>query len=74
MSLSERLRPGSEAAPWVIEEVVNLEEKLELFKTALHHVSLSSQNSMSSKEECGKIARAALAKSRAQAIRQREGA
>ena len=27
---------------------------------ALHHISLASQNSMSSKDECGKIARAAL--------------
>lgn len=29
---------------------------------ALHHISLASQNSMSSKEECGRIARAAIAK------------
>lgn len=29
---------------------------------ALHHISLCSQNSMSSKEECGRIARKALAK------------
>jgi hypothetical protein len=29
---------------------------------ALHHISLASQNSMSSIEECGRIARAAIAK------------
>ena len=29
---------------------------------ALHHISLASQNSMSSKEECGRIAREAIAK------------
>jgi hypothetical protein len=29
---------------------------------ALHHISLTSQNSMSSKEECGRIAREAIAK------------
>lgn len=28
MSLSERLRPNSEAAPWVIEEVKKLEERI----------------------------------------------
>jgi hypothetical protein len=30
-------------------------------KEALHHISLASQNSMSSKDECGRIAREALA-------------
>lgn len=30
-------------------------------KDALHQISLASQNSMSSKEECGRIAREALA-------------
>ena len=30
------------------------------FKEALHQISLCSQNSMSSKEECGRIARAVL--------------
>ena len=30
-------------------------------KNALHRISLASQNSMSSKEECGRIAREALA-------------
>jgi hypothetical protein len=29
MNLSERIRPGSEAAPWVIEEVKKLERALE---------------------------------------------
>ena len=28
MSLSERIRPGIEAAPWVVEEVIRLEREL----------------------------------------------
>lgn len=28
MSLSERIRPNSEAAPWVVDEVKGLEEEL----------------------------------------------
>jgi len=35
--------------------------EIERLYTALRHISLASQNSMSSKEECGRIARAALA-------------
>lgn len=34
---------------------------------ALHQISLCSQNSMSSKEECGRIARAAIAKAKGEA-------
>lgn len=51
--LSERIRAGVEAAPWVIDEVCRLEK-------ALHEISLCSQNSSSSKEHCGYIARQAL--------------
>ena len=32
MSLSERIRAGSEAAPWVVEEVVRLERELDTVK------------------------------------------
>ena len=53
MTLSDRIRPGVEAAPWVIEEVKKMEN-------ALHRISLASQNSMSSQRECGRIARKAL--------------
>jgi uncharacterized protein YwgA len=35
MSLSERIRPGSEAAPWVVEEVKRMDEELERLKEAL---------------------------------------
>ena len=35
-------------------------DDIERLREALHHISLCSQNSMSSKDECGKIARAAL--------------
>jgi hypothetical protein len=34
--------------------------KIEVLVSALHRISLASQNSMSSKEECGRIARSAL--------------
>jgi hypothetical protein len=40
--------------------VLALLEVVEQQKNALHSISLASQNSMSSKEECGRIARAAL--------------
>jgi hypothetical protein len=36
-------------------------DKVERLETALRHISLASQSSQSSKEECGRIARAALA-------------
>ena len=65
--LSDRIRPNSEAAPWVVEEVKLMEQAIALetfsadtFRTALHEISLCSYNSMSDKAECGKIARAAL--------------
>ena len=38
MSLSERLRPEVEAAPWVIEEVKKLEEELDAARMAVHLV------------------------------------
>ena len=40
--------------------MVKLEAQVERYKTALHQVSLSSQNSMSDKAEGGRIARAAI--------------
>lgn len=83
MKLSERIRENCEAAPWVIESVIALEQELaladSLLRTAqkernleramnealvndLHRISLASQNSMSGKNECGKIANSAIAK------------
>lgn len=38
MSLSERLRPEVEAAPWVIEEVKKLEEELDAARRAVYLV------------------------------------
>jgi hypothetical protein len=37
-------------------------QREEIMRTALHEISLASQNSMSSQRECGEIARAAIAK------------
>ena len=42
------------------ETIVDLEAKVRELEEALHRISLASQNSMSSKGECGRIARAAL--------------
>lgn len=42
------------------EENARLRADVEKLKAALHHVSLCSQNSMSSQRECGRIAREAL--------------
>ena len=36
------------------------DREIERLRKALHRISLASQNSMSSKDECGRIARAAL--------------
>lgn len=36
------------------------DKEIERLRKALHRISLASQNSMSSKDECGRIARAAL--------------
>jgi hypothetical protein len=43
------------------EEIAKAQARVAVLESALHHISLSSQNSMSSKEEGGRIARAALA-------------
>ena len=43
-------------------ELRRLHEANKELVEALHHISLCSQNSMSSKTECGTIARAAIAK------------
>lgn len=41
--------------------IIGYQNRIADLEKALHNISLCSQNSMSSKEECGKIARAALA-------------
>lgn len=43
------------------EDIKWLADEVERLRNALHRISLCSQNSMSSKEECGRIAREALA-------------
>ena len=45
---------------WWSEKMLQIETEVERLRHSLHHISLASQNSMSSKEECGRIARAAL--------------
>jgi hypothetical protein len=67
VNLSDRVRPDSEAAPWVVGAIKRLESSIaretfsaDTFRQALHEISLCSRNSMSSKEECGRIAREAL--------------
>ena len=42
------------------EEVDRLKAEIERLRTGLHRISLASQNSMSSREECGRIARETL--------------
>jgi uncharacterized small protein (DUF1192 family) len=42
------------------DEIKSLLAEVERLRTGLHRISLASQNSMSSKEECGRIAREAL--------------
>lgn len=39
MSLSDRIRPNCEAAPWVLQEVIGLENELNL-ADSLHRVAL----------------------------------
>lgn len=58
--LSDRVRAGVEAAPWVVDEIRRMEAWMDAAKHALHQISLCSQNSTSSQRECGRIARAAL--------------
>ena len=41
--LSDRIRPNSEAAPWVIEEVKRLENELEAAK-AMHKVAVKERD------------------------------
>jgi hypothetical protein len=41
-------------------EIQRLSAEVERLTDTLHHISLCSQNSMSSQAECGRIARAAL--------------
>jgi len=42
------------------DRIEELEAQVERYKTALHQISLSAQNSMSDKAEGGRIARAAI--------------
>ena len=44
----------------IIAERDRLHAECDALRDALHQISLCSQNSMSSKEECGRIARAVL--------------
>jgi hypothetical protein len=61
----DRLQFSEDGNEWIDVPVV-LEQEItecschEVLKDALHRISLSSQNSMSDKEECGRIARSAL--------------
>jgi SMC interacting uncharacterized protein involved in chromosome segregation len=60
----EELREANEAfgrrQEWWSEKMFQIETEVEQLRNALYYISLASQNSMSSKEECGRIARAAL--------------
>jgi GTP1/Obg family GTP-binding protein len=65
--LRARIRPNIEAAPWVIDELAEIERDLaavtaerDTYKKALHGISLGSQNSMTSKDDLGREARAAI--------------
>lgn len=44
----------------MLSEIDKLQAEIERLRTGLHRVSLASQNSMSSKGECGRIARETL--------------
>ena len=45
---------------WWNEKMFDMELEVERLRNALYYISLASQNSMSSQEECGRIAREAL--------------
>jgi hypothetical protein len=60
MSLSDRLRPTSEAAPWVVDAIQKLEAEVALLRNALHCISLGSQNSMTNMADLGRRARKAI--------------
>ena len=55
----EELRDEGEALHAILREA---QTEMDALRGALHQISLASRNSMSSREECGRIARAALAK------------
>lgn len=42
-TLSERIRPNSEAAPWVVQEVINIEKELALSES-LHRLALKERD------------------------------
>lgn len=42
-TLSERIRPNSEAAPWVVQEVINIEKELALSES-LYRLALKERN------------------------------
>jgi hypothetical protein len=59
--------PKSEAEWWAHREIARQREEseklraeIERLRTGLHRISLASQHSMSSREECGRIARETL--------------
>jgi len=68
MDIVERLRRYRPTYGWPEESSVIVEptmnhvaaDEIERLREALHQISLASQNSMDSKEGCGKIARKAL--------------
>jgi hypothetical protein len=55
----EALRDEGEALHAILREA---QAEMDVLRGALHQISLASRNSMSSRAECGRIARAALAK------------
>ena len=58
LTLAETVRAGQVAG--LVEGAEKLRERVAVLEDALTHISLCSQSSMSSKEECGRVARAAL--------------
>jgi hypothetical protein len=40
MKLRERIRPGSEAAPWVCEEIAKLEERIDILHRAVQYLDI----------------------------------
>ena len=65
--VQENLPPkylGMHLADALKDKISELEERTRRLESALHRISLCSQNSTSSQRECGRIARAALEKSK----------
>ena len=56
----ERLDAIGDYIAGIEKENAKLKQENAVLRNGLHRISLASQNSMSSKEECGRIARTAL--------------